>query len=229
MTPFIHLILVPQGAEYRAVCRGLREVSRPPTVLPVPAGPAPLARHLQMLWESEVLTAGQSVLMMGVCGGLIPDLAVGDHVLYQTCASTTEDASRLECDRDLTDQIRQHLIDQIRVVRAVTSDRVIATPGDKQQLAQQFKADVVDMEGFPALSLLQSWGVAVAMVRVVSDDSQQAIPDLSFVFDETGSLRPLVLGRALIRQPIAGLRLIKGSLKGIQELQALSKDLFFKE
>jgi hypothetical protein len=115
---------------------------------------------------------------------------------------------------------------EIKVVQAVTSDRVIATPADKQQLAQQFKADVVDMEGFPALSLLQSWGVAVVMVRVASDDSQHTIPDLSSVFDEQGSLRPLALACALIREPIAGFRLIQGSLKGIQELQAVTRDLF---
>lgn len=217
---------MPQGAEYRAVCQGLRGVSHPPSVLPVPAGPVPLARHLQKLWEVGVVTAGQSVLVMGVCGGVAPDLAVGDRVVYQNCATTTEDGSRLECDRALTEQIHQHLMGEVRVVQAVTSDRVIATPADKQQLAQQFKADVVDMEGFPALSLLQSWGVAVAMVRVVSDDSQHPIPDLSSVFDEQGSLRPLVLARALIRQPIAGFRLIQGSLRGFQQLQAVTRRLF---
>jgi uridine phosphorylase len=195
-------------------------------VLPVPAGPVPLARHLQKLRETGVVTAGQSVLVMGVCGGLVPDLAVSDRVVYQNCVSTTEDGSRLECDRALTEQIQQHLMGEIKVVQAVTSDRVVATPEDKQQLAQQFKADVVDMEGFPALSLLQSWGVAAAMVRVVSDDSHHAIPDLSSVFDANGSLRPLVLTRALIREPIAGFRLIQGSLRGIQELQAVTRDLF---
>lgn len=217
---------MPQGAECRAVCRGLRGVSHPPSVLPVPAGPVPLARCLQTLWEAGVMTAGQRVLVMGVCGGLVPDLAVGDRVLYQNCASTTADGSRLECDRALTEQLHQHLMGDIKVVQAVTSDRVIATPTDKQQLAQQFQADVVDMEGFPALSLLQSWGVAVAMVRVVSDDSQHTIPDLSSVFDEQGSLRPLVLIRALIRQPIAGFRLIQGSLRGFQELQTVTRRLF---
>ncbi len=169
---------------------------------------------------------GQRVLVMGVCGGLVPGLTVRDRVLYQNCASTTGDRAPLECDRELTEQIYQLLMGEIKVVQAVTSDQVVATPADKQQLAHQFKADVVDMEGFPALSLLQSWGVSVAMIRVVSDDSQHAIPDLSSVFNENGSLRPLVLTRALLGQPIAGFRLIQGSLKGFQELQAITRSLF---
>lgn len=164
--------------------------------------------------------------MMGVCGGLAPDLAVGDRVLYRCCISAAEEALPCTCDRGLTEQIHQHLMGQIRVVQAVTCDRVVATPADKQHLAQRFKADVVDMEGFSALSLLQELGVAVAMIRVVSDDSQHAIPDLSSAFDANGSLRPLALTQALVRQPIAGLRLIRGSLRGIQELQAMTRELF---
>lgn len=164
--------------------------------------------------------------MMGVCGGLVPDLAVGDRVLYHSCASAGEETLPCTCDRDLTNQIHQHLKGQMRVVQAVTCDRVVATPADKQHLAQHSKADVVDMEGFPALSLLQELGVAVAMIRAVSDDSHHAIPDLSSVFDANGSLRPLALTQALMRQPIAGLRFIRGSLRGVQELQAMTRDLF---
>lgn len=166
---------------------------------------------------------------MGLGGGLVPDLAVGDWVLYQTCVGAGKDALPLTCDRSLTEQIHQHLIGQIKVVQAVTCDRVVATPADKHHLAQQFNADVVDMEGFAALSLLQEWGVAVAMLRVISDDNQHAIPDLSSVFDANGSLLPLNLTLALIRQPIAGFRLIQGSLKGIQELQAVTRHLFLPE
>jgi nucleoside phosphorylase len=225
----IHLILVPQGAEHRAVCRGLQKVIHPPTVLSVPVGPAPLTHHLQQLHAARVLVTGQRVLMMGVCGGLVPELKVGDRVLYESCVSTAAGALPLICDRELTEYIRQSFSREIKGVQAVTSDRVVATPTEKQELNQQFKAEVVDMEGYAALALLQDWGMAVSMMRVVSDDSQHSIPDLSSAFDENGSLRPFALTRALIRQPAAGLQLIQGSLRGVNELQTLSRELFLQE
>lgn len=210
---------MPQGAEHRAVCRGLRGIADPPTVFATPAGAA-IAPYLESLQTAGCLVEGQWVLMMGLCGGLAANLVIGDAVLYGKSATSTVQTG----DRDLTAQI-QSLLD-LPVVRGVTSDRVISTVHDKQQLAIQFNADVVDMESAAALEILNAIGVSTAILRVVSDDCHHNIPNLSNAFDAEGSLQPVALAIAMLRQPIAASHLIRGSLHGLKRLQDLTGRLF---
>lgn len=216
-------ILVPQGAEYQAVCRGLRRIKKPPIVRPIPVGAAPVARYLKQLQQDHPFSAQSPVLLMGLCGGLTPGYPVAAGVLYQECVSALTGKS-FGCDRRLTEAIQQRLA--LPQVRGVTSDRVITTPIEKQQLAQQYQAEVVDMEGVAALEFLHAIGVAVAMVRVVSDGCHDAIPDLSAAFDEEGTLQPQRLASSFLKEPVAAFHLIRGSLSGLKALQKLVSDLF---
>ena len=224
----VQTILVPQGAEYRAVCRGLRDVLNPPAVFPIPVGPTALTATLERLQQAGCLFDGQHLLVMGLCGSLTPDLTVGTEVLYEACVSTqpAQTGKWLECDRGLTSQIHTLLGGAIPSVKAVTSDRVISRSLEKRQLAQTTQAEVVDMEGFAALAVLTGLGVAVATLRVISDDSQHDIPDLSHAFAANGSLKPVSLALALLKQPIAAVGLIRGSLKSLKILQNLTSELF---
>lgn len=222
----IQTILVPQGAEHRAVCRGLRGIADPPTVFSTPAGAA-IAPYLQSLQTAGCLYKGQRVLLTGLCGGLTTNLAIGDSVLYSeslAAALRTPHSAPHACDRALTAQL-QSLLD-VPIVQSVTSDRVISTVHDKQQLATQFGADVVDMESVAALEILNAIGVSTAILRIVSDDSHHNIPDLSNAFDAKGSLQPGALAIAMVRQPIAAFHLIRGSLHGLNRLQNLTSRLF---
>jgi hypothetical protein len=222
----IQAVLVPQGAEHRAVCNGLRQVLNPPTVFPIPIGAMPLARCLERLHQSGCLFKGQQVLMTGLCGGLVPELGIGDRVLYEACRSAAgAELGLLESDRELTRQIRQTLGPAIKPVTAVMSERVVARAVDKRQLALRFCADVVDMEGFAALHQLTEVGVAMAMVRVVSDDCRHNIPNLAAAIDANGSLKPIPLAVAMLKQPIAALHLIYGSTKSLKILQNLTFEL----
>ncbi len=225
VNPPIQVILVPQGAEYGAVCRGMGRVQNPPLILPTPAGTA-IAAHLHTLHQSGFLESGQTVLLMGLCGGLVPSLAVGDVVLYQASHSPLPNTPPQVCDRDLSRQLQTKLADAATWVTAVTSDRVISTPAEKQQLAQQRGAEVVDMEGFAALDVLHQIGASVATLRVVSDDCHGSIPNLSHAFRADGSLNAGAMAIALIREPIAAITLIRGSLQGLKVLQKLTATLF---
>ena len=215
----IQTILVPQGAEHRAVCRGLQGIADPPTVVATPAGDA-IAPYLESLQTAGCLVEGQRVLMMGLCGGLAANLVIGDAVLYGKSATSTVQTG----DRNLTIQLQSLL--NVPMVRGVTSDRVVSTVHDKQQLAIQFNADVVDMESAAALEILNAIGVSAAILRVVSDDCHHNIPNLSNAFDAEGSLQPVALAIALLRQPIAASHLIRGSLHGLKRLQDLTCRLF---
>ncbi len=219
----ITAILVPQGAEYRAVCRGLRAAKAPyPPVWPLPIGGAAVQQCLATL----PLPKAGGILVMGLCGSLHPALSVGRAVLYNACCRSGQPTSLLDCDPTLTGWIQTQLPEIDASVLACTSDRVICTVQEKVHLAQTTGAAVVDMEGWAILQALSAQGRALAMVRVVSDGCQAAIPDLSAAISPGGEVIAPALAIALLRQPLAGIRLVRGSLRGLQQLQRLSTQLF---
>ncbi|UBF26090.1 phosphorylase [Kovacikia minuta CCNUW1] len=227
----IQIVLVPQGAEYQAVCRGLRKVSDPPIVLPVPVGPIPIGNHLKTLQENGNFSNQPNILMMGLCGSLTSPHSIASLVLYQGCINdpstphpTPHTPHPLPTNRPLTTHIQQKLGKQVTLVRALTSDRVIWSAAEKRSLATA--ADVVDMEGYPTLEFLSQIGIAVAMLRVVSDDSQHDLPDLTWAFSSEGALLPGRMAIGMLRQPIGAVRLIQGSLRGLNVLQRVTTTLF---
>jgi hypothetical protein len=136
----------------------------------------------------------------------------------------------MACDPSLSQAILQKLQSQenlptIAHVQALSTARVICRAQDKLKLASQFPASVVDMEGWVALQDLHKRGMAVAMLRVVSDDCQHDLPDLSAAFSAEGQLLPLPLALGMIRQPLGALRLIRGSLRGLKVLEQLAAAL----
>ncbi len=219
------IILVPQGAEYKAVCRGLSCVTTvQPTVIPIPIGIQPLTTYLHQLPEQNQLVNSQArVLVMGLCGSLNPSYSVGDIVLYQDCIYQTKLQT---CDRTFTTEIHSHISDKVSLVNSLTSDRVVCSAAEKRHLGETFGADVVDMEGFAALDFFNRLGVSTAMLRVVSDDCHHDIPDVTSAISVDGSLKILPLALRLIRQPIAATRLIRGSLQGLKALEELTILLF---
>lgn len=219
MTSFISTILVPRGAEYQAVCRGLRGKTVTPEVMPIPVGRAALTRHLQQLQQQRPFQA-QSILVLGLCGGLDPALRVGDRVLYRDCLTT--DRPALPCDPALTDHIATRLA--LQPVSAWTSDRVIWSSQEKIALAD--RGTVVDMEGYGLLEFFRQTDCTLATLRIVSDDTAADIPDLSTAFDREGNLQPLPLAWGMVRRPVAALRLVRGSLTGLKALEAVTSQLF---
>lgn len=215
----INTILVPQGAEYKAVCRGLSGVTGSiPTVVAIPVGMKPLLKYLQ---QGEFL-APSRVLIMGICGSLSDRYTVGDVVLYQDCVYQ---GKRLECDRTFTTQLHSDISEKASLVKSMTSDRVIWSAAEKRRLGEM-AADVVDMEGFTALEFFNAAGVTVAMLRVVSDNCQHDIPDLTPAINSDGSLNPFPLAIGMLRQPLAATRLIRGSLTALKVLEQVTNRLF---
>ena len=115
---------------------------------------------------------------------------------------------------------------KIPLVTALTSDRLIWSAQEKQNLGKQYQASVVDMEGFALLDALQSQNVRVAMLRVVSDNARDNIPNLQNVIDSQGKLQTIPMAIVMVQQPLAATRLITGSLKGLKILQQITAELF---
>ncbi|MEH1890902.1 MAG: phosphorylase [Nostoc sp.] len=221
----INTILVPQGAEYKAVCRGLSGVTGSiPTVVAIPVGMKPLLKYLQQSQGNGQFLAPKSrVVIMGICGSLSDRYTVGDIVLYQDCVYS---GKRQECDRTFIAQLHSYLSEKVSLVKSLTSDRVIWSASEKRHLGETLAADVVDMEGFTALEFFNAAGVDVAMLRVVSDDCQHDIPDLTSAINSDGSLNPFPLAMGMLRQPLAATRLIRGSLKSLKVLEQVTNRLF---
>jgi len=219
---------VPQGSEYKAVCRGLSRVgSLKPLVLPIPVGTQPVTKYLERLQQTEHLHYPSRVLLMGLCGSLSPDYAIGDSIFYRECVYESNPSPLLlECDRALTTSLQHKLRQKSCEVRALTSDRLIWSRDEKRKLGQIYAAGVVDMEGFATLKVLAQAGVSVAMIRVVSDDCYHNLPDLTSALSPDGLLQPVPLALGLLRQPVAAAQLIRGALRGLQVLQQVTTLLF---
>ncbi|MGL5939989.1 MAG: phosphorylase [Waterburya sp.] len=234
----INTIVVPQGAEYQAVCQGLKQARRQraedrrqrgglnqveqvnnPQVVSIPIG----INHVKKILEDRVfkVTKPQTVLIIGLCGSLVPQYSVGDPVLYQSCWNF--DHEFLNLDTSLITMIQQKLA--VDLVTGLTSDRLIHQSKEKQKLSQQYPVSVVDMEGYGYIKELQQRGISVAMLRVVSDDLAGNIPDLTKAIDQDSNLQKLLMAIALLQQPVAATRLIKGSLTGLKILQQVTYQL----
>ncbi|PSO70502.1 MAG: phosphorylase [Cyanobacteria bacterium QS_1_48_34] len=232
MTTSIDAILVPQGAEYRSVCKGLSRASvATPPVFAIPAGGVPLTQYLERWQQAGHFSnlAQPNVLLMGLCGSLLPQYSVGDVVLYESCwewKSDRKGGDYRQCDRELTASVHSVLQKRVTLVKALTSDILIYSAPQKCELGQLYGAEVVDMEGLAALEVLTRAGVAVAMLRVVSDDCRHDLPNLSAAFHSDGSFKPLPLGMGLLRQPLAATRLVSGAMRGLRVLQDVTTSLF---
>ena len=226
----IDLVFVPQGAEYRSVCRGLDDAGTAlARAVPIPVGPAGVTRFFQQWLQQSVPQWDTSprAILMGLCGSLTHRLSVGDAVICQTCIDGTNRMDvPLVCDPQIVLSLSQRLPETVMPVTVVTCDRIINTTTEKQQLTQTHQADVVDMEGFAALKSLKLFQVPMGMVRVVSDDARHNLPDLNAALSAEGKLQTWPLAMGMLRQPIPALRFIRGSLAGLKQLQQVTTQIF---
>ena len=82
------LIVVPQGAEFKAVMDGLnksQDKSQSKPILPVLAIPAGLAVKAFLEQESDRFRGVTQVIVLGLCGALTDDAVVGQIGCYETC------------------------------------------------------------------------------------------------------------------------------------------------
>ena len=209
----IDTIVVPDGAEYQAVCRGVKKASSKIRVVPIALGTKNITAILRD--RNINLESINRLLIVGLCGSLDANYSFGDVVVYQSCINL--DCQEVSLESELTTTVRDKLA--VDLVVGITSDRIISNIEEKLQLAQTYSANVVDMEGYDCVKQLQANNITVAILRVVSDDLSGDIPDLSKAFDRDGNLKPLAMATAFLKQPIAAWRLIRGSLTGLKVLE----------
>lgn len=216
MSLSIDVIFVPQGAEYQAVCKGLASSNSPPKVIAIPMGITPVTNYLKNYAFTD-----KKVLLMGLTGSLSPAYQVGNVVIYQSCAYIANNAQLLtkNCDTELNQLLQQNL--NTKLVKGLTSDRLIYDAKEKQKLAQIYDVNVVDMEGIAILNKFNS----VAILRVISDNYNDNLPNLNSAISEEGKLDELKMAIAFLKQPFAAIKLIKNSLKALKNLTKITENL----
>lgn len=211
----IDTIMVGAGAETQAVQKGLAQADvKNIPVVSLPMGVKPVREYL-----AKHPIKGKKILVLGLAGSLNPECALGDIVIYQNCVYLGEKRS---CDPTLNNLITSQLSAPRSLVRGLTSDRLIHRATDKERLRNTTEADVVDMESF----VIMSHFPRVAILRVISDHSQQNLPNLESAIDSQGKLTSWPLAIALARQPLAATRLIFASLHSLRVLTQTTYQLF---
>ncbi len=152
-----------------------------------------------------------ALLVVGLCGGLSTSLQEGDIVAYTDVGSTDPERPPLECSRDLRERIAHLLVSRgvpCKLVTGITCRRIAANREEKLTLAQG-GASVVDMESYEVVSAGLEAGAPVAVVRVVSDRLEAAMPDFNGALTIAGNFK---LGKAAciaVRHPFQTARLLR--------------------
>jgi len=213
----IDAVLVPRGAEERAVRRALSRARRDIAVFASGIGPRAAARAADEAAAAPVRQA----LATGLCGLLSPAFAVGDILVYRDVCRL--DMTKLELDRDLSVAVAARLRNVQSGIHALESDRLITRAREKRTLRERYGADAVDMETWTTARRLQDAGVALAALRVGSDGPGDDLPDLNRAVTSGGGINGLSFARACARRPVATLKLARN---GMQALRALERAVF---
>jgi adenosylhomocysteine nucleosidase len=208
------LVLTAVELEARALARALSLPSLPSLSFPafgrgaIRVAPVGLrAGLLGSRWTALVSGSDRPlVVSAGVCGGLDPALRAGDLVLPD--AVINDGGRRLPVTGSVAHRSTAAGGAPARTGLMVTVTRVVATPEAKAALRAATGAVAVDMESAAILDAAAARGCSSLVVRAVSDDACETLPDELMRLMGTGGrircggvllalARPRVLHRAL--------------------------------
>ncbi len=213
-------MIVPSGAEERAVRRALARAGSKAYVATTGIGPlaAELAASALLLERRPA-----RVVVIGLCGILASAFRVGDALVYREIVTPDE---RFAFDRELSGLIADRVAGSQSGIRAFASDSIVTRSVDKRALGERYTAQAVDMETAAVARTLQAAGIAVAALRVGTDGAADDLPALDRALDASGGMDGLALALAMLRQPIAGARLARNGTRALATLERAVYALF---
>jgi len=167
----------------------------------------------------------------GFCGSLKQAHKVGD-ILAARAVQRLGKTKTIECSRNLFMAAYENQATEAKMF--LTTDKVIATAEEKQQLAPF--ADAVDMESFAILSAAKQKNLPAIAIRVVSDRFDEDMPaDISATVDQRGRVKIGGIVRHVATHPLqlpALIRLGRESHTAAEALchflEAFIKELSFR-
>lgn len=161
-------------------------------------------------------------LVCGFAAGLSPAVQVGDVVLYDRCLSAGEEAGECHVDPSWI-RVIQRVLNRTGISLArctgLTIDRVLTTADEKIVLGRRFSAQAADMESYHILRGMQKLAVPALVLRAISDDVTQTVPNLDLAIDEAGGLQISRLLRLFLRRPLPAARLARTSWRAADSLR----------
>ncbi len=168
-----------------------------------------------------------TLMVVGLAGGLDPRLKARDAVVYDCCLNAREPNEQptptgsaiqpshrqAELVRTLLDALRGAAINTF-YGSGITVSQVVVNAQDKLWLGQQHQALAVDMESFGVLQIAAEQGVPAAVIRVISDEAEHDLPDFNSAADFDGEVNPRRMAAAMLQRPVASARFLR-SLKPV--------------
>lgn len=194
-------LVVASDIEYRAVANVLKRLPQLSVVL-IKSGIGAIGfeeLHAHRLVSEDI----DRVIITGFCGALSDELRKGDVVLYDRCRNLT---NVIELDRELNERLET----KFKPVRGtgLTVTRVVVEASEKKRLWTEYGALAVDMETFAVASVCRERQIPVAALRVVSDESDEELPDFNRALGEDGEIIARRIPHVLIERPRASWRFI---------------------
>lgn len=200
------------------LCRGARGARRI-TVLKAGMGAIGFAPRLEAHLDANPCDA---VIVAGLAGGLVPELAAGEVVLYDRCLDArTGTARELEPARD---EIASIVEDDAfpKILRAlfqtaghaahvragITIDEIVVSSERKLQLGALHRAAAADMETFEIWSVCRRRGLPFAALRIISDAAGQDLPDFNRAYDLEGRVIPRRMAAVMTARPAVAARFL---------------------
>ncbi|QUW01529.1 hypothetical protein J8C02_11595 [Chloracidobacterium sp. MS 40/45] len=186
-------------------------------------GPANAACAAQRALTALPPACRPLVAVFGIGGALSPALAVGDVVLgvhtrlvegdpLPGCPATlARTAARLTA-AGFTVHQGDHL----------TTPQVVCHAAEKRRLHAQTTALVVDMESHAIARAAQRSELPLLLVRIISDDAQQDLPNLNAGLDPNYALRPLEMSATLLFHPLAAARFLRHLRQALLKLRQVA-------
>ena len=140
----------------------------------------------------------KGIISIGLAGGLSPVLRVGQTVI---APSVLDGKQRILADWRWTETMERRL-PQASFGLVIGSDAVAATPLEKATLRQRTNAVAIDMETHVAARIAQTRGIPFAVLRVISDGADHALPPAATVaMKGDGGIAIGAVIRSLVAQP----------------------------
>ena len=207
-------------------CRG-RAGRNQVTVLQANIGAVGFREKLVSYLQKQACDA---VVVLGLGGGLSPDLKTGDTILYDTCFlfRPDEDISgeAQTCDFNLSSSLRQRLISEgcpAVFAAGLTIDFMVTTPDEKLSMGESHGAAVVDMESYDVIAAASQLKIPIVVVRVILDEAKQKTPDFNIGISDDGKMSDLKSAQAMLMRPLAAMIFLLSLRRSLQALRRVSQ------
>lgn len=182
--------------------------------------------------------ACDAIVVLGVGGGLSPELKTGETVLYDTCflfrpeAPVEDDYENSSgnktqtCDFNLSSSLCQRLIsDGCAAVfgAGLTIDFMVTTPDEKLSMGESYGAAVVDMESYDVMAAAAQLKIPIVVVRVILDEAKQKTPDFNIGISDDGKMSDLKSAQAMLMRPLAAMVFLMSLRSSMQALRRVAK------